>query len=110
MTSFEQVIQILDTAIGGSEQNIGVHGAFWRGPTRDQFVALSVKKLPLVSLGDGAGSNLVKALKGESPFGKDLPSPPPDARFSRMPARLPRVPGGDIAFIQKWIDDGCPDS
>lgn len=63
----------------------------------------------MVTLGDGAGSILVKALKGESPFGADLPSPPTGARFSRMPAGLPPIPDGEIAFIQKWIDDGCPE-
>ena len=109
MTRFERVIHILDQAVGGPSVNIGVHRAFWRGITRDDFVAKTVFGLALVTPSDGRGSNLVKALKGESPFGIDLPDPPADAQFSRMPAGLPPVPDSDIALIQTWIDDGCPD-
>ena len=94
MTRFDRVIQILDEAIGGPAVNIAVHGAFWRGLSRDQFVAKSVLGVKLINLGNGAGSNLVKALKGESPFGQDLDSPPPDATFDRMPSGLPPVARG----------------
>jgi photosystem II stability/assembly factor-like uncharacterized protein len=109
MTRFERVIQILDEAIGGPGVNIAVHGAFWRGITRDVFVAKKVQGLDLLVLGDGAGSNIVKALKGQSPFGQDLDSPPAGARFDRMPSGLPPVLDANIAFIQKWIDDRCPE-
>src|SRR5262249_58646925 len=99
----ERVVQILDAAIGGPQVNIGVHGAFWRNLTRDQFVAKKVQGLDLLVVGNGAASNLVKALKGEAPFGADLDDPPPGASFDRMPSGLPPVQAGDIAFIQKWI-------
>ncbi len=79
MTRYERVIAILDASIGGPQEEIGVHGAFWRGLTRDDFVAKRVRGLNIIILDDGAGSNLVKALKGE------------------------------IAFIRRWIDDGCPE-
>jgi len=65
----------------------------------------SAKKL-LVS-GDGAGSNLVKALRGEAPFGADIGTP--GATFRRMPAGRPAVPPEKVDVIKKWIDDGCPD-
>jgi hypothetical protein len=104
---FERVIQILDNAIGGPDATIGVHGAFWRGLTRDQFIAKIVLTLQLIAVGQGASSNLVKALKGEAPFGRDLPEPPPGARFPRMPAGLDPVAAQDIAFIEQWIDEGC---
>ena len=107
MTRYERVLQILDQAIGGPGVNIGVHGAFWRGLSRDQLVARRVFNLDLVTVGNGPASNLVKALKGESPFGRDLPAPPPGARFDRMPSGLPPASDEDIAFLQKWIDDGC---
>ena len=109
MTRFDRVIQILDESIGGPGVNIAVHGAFWRGVTRDQFVAKKVQGLDLLVMGDGAGSNLVKALKGESPFGQDLDDPPHGARFDRMPSGLDPVSPANIAFIQKWIDDRCPE-
>src|SRR5262249_6222920 len=76
MNRFARVVQILDTAIGGPQVNIGVHGAFWRNVSRDQFVAKKVQGLDLLVVGNGAASNLVKALKGEAPFGADLDNPP----------------------------------
>lgn len=109
LTRFQRVIDILDRAIGGPNVDIGVHRAFWRGLSRDEFVAKKVFGLGLVTLGNGAASNLVKALKGQSPFGADLPDPPQDAQFSRMPAGLPPVPDADITLIENWINDGCPD-
>lgn len=109
MNRFERVIQILDDAIGGPDAIISAHGAFWRGLTRDEFVAKNVFTLDLIVVGQGASSNLVKALKGGSPFGADLPNPPPDAKFPRMPAGLDPVPAEDIAFIERWIDEGCPE-
>lgn len=109
MTRFERVIQILDAAVGGPTAPVGFHSAFWRGLTRNQFVVKKVMGLELVAVGNGAGSNLVKALKGESPFGADLPEPPQDATISRMPSGRDPVAPADIAFIQTWIDEGCPE-
>ncbi|QEL14089.1 WD40/YVTN/BNR-like repeat-containing protein [Limnoglobus roseus] len=111
MSPFQRVVQILDTSVGGPTAGVGFpHGPFWRGATRDQFVVLKVRTLDLITLGNGAGSNLIKSLKGEAPFGADLDNPPAGARFSRMPAGLPPVPDADIAFIEQWIDAGCPDA
>jgi hypothetical protein len=107
--NFHGVIEILDKAVGGPDVEIGAHGAYWRGLTRDEFVAKKVFGLPVVSLGDGAHSNLVLALKGQTPFGKDLPDHPPGARFRRMPAGLPAVPADSISCIEQWINDGCPE-
>jgi photosystem II stability/assembly factor-like uncharacterized protein len=108
MTRFERVVQILDAAVGGPAAGVGFpHGPFWRGVTRDQLVAKKIKGLDLLVVGNGAASNLVKALKGEAPFGVDLPTPPAGAIYDRMPAGLAPVPDPDIAFIQTWIDQGC---
>jgi photosystem II stability/assembly factor-like uncharacterized protein len=107
MTRYERVLVILDDAIGGPDSNIGVHGAFWRGLSRDQFVAKKVQGRQLLIVNDGAGSNLTKALKGQAPFGADLPTPPPGALLSRMPAGFDPVPDDEIAFIEKWISEGC---
>jgi hypothetical protein len=106
---FQRVLEILDEAIGGPDADIGVHGPFWRGLTREQFVTKQVRQRSLLTVGDGAGSNLVRALRGEAPFGADLQEPPAGAIFSRMPAGLPAVAPESIAFIKGWIDDGCPD-
>jgi photosystem II stability/assembly factor-like uncharacterized protein len=107
MTRYDHVISLLDRAIGGPLANIGAHGAFWRGLTRDQFVAKKVFQYPLLSVGHSEDSNLVKALRGVAPFGSDLPTPPPGAKLPRMPDGLPPMPDPDIAFISRWIDEGC---
>lgn len=75
--------------------------------TRNDFVARKIFGLPLITVGDGAGSNIVKALKGQSPFGADLENPPPDASFDRMPSGRAPVSDADIAFIETWIAEGC---
>lgn len=106
---YQRVVEILDESIGGPDSTIAIHGPFWRGLTRDAFVAMDVFGLPLLEPGRGASSNLVLSLKGESPFGADRPEPPPDSQFSLMPAGLPPVPPADVAFVEQWIDDGCPE-
>lgn len=105
MNRFKKVLQIIDNSVGGPAAPVGFHGAFWRGVSRNDFVAKSIFGLPLISVGDGANSNLVKALKGEPPFGADVGHP--DADFNRMPSGLPPVSSEDIAFIQQWIEEGC---
>lgn len=90
--SFSRVIEILDTAVGGPDAEVGAHGAFWRDITREEFIKKEVFDLALVSVGDGAHSNLVLALKGEVPFGSDLDGAPAEAKFPRMPAFLDPVP------------------
>jgi photosystem II stability/assembly factor-like uncharacterized protein len=107
MNRFERVVQILDEAIGGPGASIRAHGTFWRGLTRDQFVAFEVFALPLVVVGRGGDSNLVKALRGEFPFGSNTGTS--GASFRRMPAGRPPVAADQIAFIERWIDDGCPE-
>lgn len=101
MKRFERVVQLLDEAIGGPAASIHGHGPFWRGISRDEFLAHQVVGRPLVTVGHGADSNLVKAMKGLDPFdGNPL---------RRMPLGMPQAPAASIAFIERWIDDGCPD-
>ncbi len=84
---FSQVKSILEEAV--SNTDIGSHGNFWRGQTRDQFIAMRVFGRPLLlrradGTFDEIESNLVKALEGRNPFGSDLGTP--GATFRRMPA------------------------
>jgi hypothetical protein len=107
MTGFRDVQDALDRILGaGPPPN---HGSFWRGVSRDEFVALSVFGLGLVVVGDPEASNLVRALRGLTPFGSDLPDPPPDSFMPRMPARRPPASEENIALIEGWIRAGCPD-
>lgn len=108
MSSFRRVVEILDTAVGGEQGSAGPHGAFWRGIDRDEFVALQIFGLSLIELGDGASSNLVKALRGETPFGTDTGNRDPAAFYNRMPSGGDPVPDAEIDVIEKWIDVGCP--
>jgi hypothetical protein len=108
MKRFDHVVDILDTAVDHAT-TIGAHGTFWRGVTRDQFIALRVRGKILLVPGNSGDSNIIKALRGLAPFGADLNPPPAGAIFERMPAGLPAVAADAIDFIAKWIDDGCPD-
>lgn len=50
--------------------------------------------------GRGAASALIKGLRGQCPFD--------GSRFPPLPWGGIRVADEDIAFIEEWIDDGCP--
>jgi hypothetical protein len=102
---FARVKEILDAAVGPLP--FGAHGPFWRGQSRDQFIQFVYANHPLVVVGNGRDSNLVKALRGQKPFGRDIGTP--GAFFRRMPAGRDPVAPADIDFIEQWINDGCPD-
>ena len=109
MTVFADVIRLLDAAVDNGD--IGAHGPFWSGLTRDQFVAYQVfGQVPLIAT-DAAGhfsaddSNLIKALEGRFPFGKDMGVA--GARYPRMPRGFPPMSAPDIQVIRDWISAGC---
>lgn len=106
---FEDVVRILDKSVGGPDEDVSSHGAFWRGVTRDRFVGMKVGGRKLIAAGDGANSNLVLSLRGVAPFGSDLQPPPPGAAIMRMPAYLDPVTDDEIDRIVEWIDAGCPE-
>jgi hypothetical protein len=108
MKRFAQVVDILETAVNG-ETIKAPHGNFWRGLSLDQFVALRVLGQQLIVRNDAANSALVKALRGKPPFGSDVVPRPAGAIFRRMPAGRAPVPEQSIAFIEGWINAGCPD-
>jgi hypothetical protein len=111
--TYADIKSLLDKSIGGPGENIGAHGPFWRTRTRDQFIVFTYKGEVLIA-SDGSGgfdadaSNLVKALKGQAPFGDDLNPPVPGARFPRMPYGMDPMPDDDILTIRQWISLGCP--
>jgi hypothetical protein len=99
----DRVREILNTATGTGHPTHGGAGRFWNLPRPAflQTVVYGLKVLETTGENRGARSNLIKALKGEAPFdGTDFP---------RMPLGRPPVSPENIAFIQQWIDDGCPD-
>ncbi len=106
--TFDDIIDILDKSVGGPDADVSSHGAFWRGVTRERFIEMKVGGRKLVTLGDGASSNLVLSLKGEPPFGSDLDDPPPGAIIPRMPAYVEPIPADTISEVEQWINDGCP--
>lgn len=108
MKRFDEVKRILDTAVGGPDADVGgPHGAFWRGRSLDEFVQFKLFGMPIVTPGSGDDSTIVKALRGQEPFGEDTGTS--GATLRRMPAGLPPVAAEDITLIARWIDDGCPD-
>ncbi len=103
MTKFERVRQILNAAAEGFSPSHAGKGKFWNLPL-DQLKALKILGVKVVETEGpdrGARSGIIKALKGEPPFD--------ESGFGRMPLGGDAVAPADIAFIQQWIDDGCPD-
>lgn len=107
MIVFSDVQKILDDVLGNARP--GNHGAFWRGKSRDEFVADNVFGYKLINGNDPDTSNLVLALRGQPPFGKDLTPRPPGSVFPRMPKGLPPATVEQIDLIASWIAAGCPE-
>lgn len=106
--TFSNVIAILNESVGGDGSPVGAHGAFWRNKTRDEFVGMPpVFGVDLISLGDGANSGLIKALRGQAPFGSDIGTD--GGVYRRMPAGRPPIPENRISVIESWIDAGAPE-
>jgi hypothetical protein len=104
LTRFQHVQDILQRATGDGQPGHLGHGHFWNKPLQE-FMQIEFPVAPGVSLiaspgaNRGARSGLIIALKGEPPF----------TAFDRMPLHRDPVAPADIAFIEKWIDDDCPD-
>lgn len=111
MKRFDRVKQFLEEAV--NHDTIGIHGNFWRPLTLEQFKSFVVPVhggVQLLVVGNTADSNLVKALEGRFPFGKDAGVP--GATFNRMPdpdAGYDPMPPERITYIRAWIDGGCKD-
>jgi hypothetical protein len=106
MANYQEIVNLLDEAVGGSASPVGAHGAFWQGKTRDEFVTAIVFGQKVLIVGDSKNSNIIKALRGEAPFGTDVGTA--GGIFRRMPAGRPPMPLEKVEIIQKWIDQGCP--
>jgi hypothetical protein len=59
---------------------------------------------------DAAGSNLMKALRGEPPFDAPEVGEHDPSQMPRMPAHHPPMPPQAVGYIGQWIERGCPDS
>ena len=110
---FVKVVRLLEDSVRGFR--VGAHHNFWRGCTRDEFVALSVFGNPLIAARadgtfDAAASNLIKAVRGEPPFDAAEPEAHDPSHFPRMPAHHPPLSPQAIEYIHGWIKRGCPDS
>jgi hypothetical protein len=98
-TTFLEVQKWLDEAVGGPSADVGTHGPFWRGKTRDEFVGMQIYGRRLIVLGNGPASNLVVALRGLDPFD--------GTTYPQMPAGMDPMPSERIDKIERWITDGC---
>jgi len=104
---YAQVQRILETAAGPAanpdhtDSTGADRGRFWRLPYKEFMVLPPIYGHQLIADSGpnrGARSGLVQVLQGK------LQGVP------RMPLNRPPVADADIAFISKWIDDGCPET
>lgn len=102
--SFARVVALLEELIGGRTVYVGFHGAFWRGKTRDEFVATGpISNVTPVVPGDSEASGIIHALRGTGPFD------PETGRIPQMPPFGPNLAEDSIAVLARWIDAGCPE-
>ena len=129
---YQQVRKILDDASGNVHPSYQGYDRFWNlpyeeflevtlygvrmiAPAADAFSQSSAPahscchapspapSQPLAAQaqpGRGAASGLIRGLKGQAPFD--------GSQFPRLPWGGTPVALDDIQFIEKWIDDGCP--
>lgn len=101
---YEDVVALLERAVGGAGVPVGFHGPFWRNRTRDEFVSTPPFRgiMPVV-VGDSAASGIIAALSGTGPFNSAA------GGIERMPPFGPYLTDQEIAAIADWIDAGCPE-
>jgi hypothetical protein len=89
------------------------HGTFWTKPY-DAFLAYTFDvadpagTVALVTKGDGAGSNLIRGLKGEPLKIRKADGTIAERAFDPMPPGKP-LPAVDVERIRRWIDRGAPE-
>jgi hypothetical protein len=100
-THYSRVTEILENAAGDGDPDHSGWGRFWTLPL-DQFMGIdNVHRNRLIAPpgeNRGANSNLVRILKGRPVDSGNLP---------RMPLNRPPLADEDIAYIERWIDEGC---
>ena len=97
--NYSGVQQLLEKAAGRNTKpgHLG-EGRFWLKPYQ-KFINTAIYGNPLIAPPGperGARSALVMVLKGTL------------NGFPRMPLNRPPMDESDIAYIEKWIDNGCP--
>ncbi|MDQ1558318.1 MAG: hypothetical protein QOD32_1378 [Pyrinomonadaceae bacterium] len=103
-TKFADVQQILDEAV--EQQDIGIHGPFWRGVSRDEFVVKEIFGCLILhqenETFNGPQSPLVKILRARIECG--------GGSFPQMPAGIfSPIAEEKIQTISDWIDAQCPE-
>ena len=103
-TDFHKVVLILEESVRGFDVVSRVHGSFWNGQTRDQFIEQPPP--------DGSADHIIEHTGGvfnpdDSPLVIRLEDP---ALRRRMPRLRPPVAPERIRFIRQWITGECPDN
>ncbi|NJL27353.1 MAG: tyrosinase family protein [Thermoanaerobaculia bacterium] len=100
-----KVRQILDLAAGASTAEYQGFGRFWN-LSLAEFLTVEIYGQRMIAPAGtpdrGASSGLIRALTGQPPWD--------GSQFPRLPWEGSAVSASDIAFIQAWIDDGCPET
>jgi len=95
MAGLQQVQDVLERVLGAAP--LPFHIAFWRGMSRDELVSKEVLGQPLIVIGRPEDSPLVQALRGEA------------VGTIRAYFGTARADAGDLAVIEEWIREGCPE-
>lgn len=106
MAGLQQAQDVLERVLG--TRPMPFHYAFWRGKTRDELVATQLFGLPLFVPGQPEGSYILWALRGASAGDRNRPRGTAD-ELMRSYFRQVRAGADDIAVLEEWIRDGCPE-
>jgi hypothetical protein len=88
------------------------HGAFWK-KSRDELCAYEFEttdgRVKMLVVGDGAKSNLVRALRHEPLTVTKADGTTVEKLYGVMPPKGDPVSDADIERIRRWIDHGAPE-
>lgn len=101
---YQQIREMLERANEGSQADYQGYGAFWNLPLAE-FLEVTIYGQRMIAPAGtpnrGAASGLVTGLQGLPPFD--------GSQFPRLLWGGQPLSSGEIALIQAWIDDGCPE-
>jgi hypothetical protein len=106
MATLQQVQDVLERVLG--TRPMPFHYAFWRGKTRDEMVATRLFGRPLIVPGRPEESPLIWALRRAS--AGERGGPRAGSKLIRAYFGQARAGDGDVAVLEEWIRDGCPEA
>lgn len=102
MSGLKQVQELLERVLGGA--SLPFHDSYWRGKTREELLKIKLYNLSLFVPGKIEDSAIMNALGQQNSSNSRAENLLITAHFKNA-----KLEEGDLAFLGRWISDGCPE-